>query len=628
MFSIRLDPLKAPKRPKKVPSEQIAEKQQPEPPLLDYHYITDPITAKEAVSILLEHKGVIGFDIETEKLPQYINHPEAGLNPHLSKIRLMQFYAEGLPTYIFDLRCVDIELIKPVFMQAELVAHNAIFELGHLYHAGLLIADIHCTLLTSKILPGNGKSPSLKNMCHKHLNIDLSKALQTSNWSQEHLSPEQLQYAALDAVLALKLHNVLWEQLKKNSQNLNYELFRQTMYPTMKMMYHGCRFDLAKHQVMKFVWERELKGLKSEFWELTKGEIDNISSNKQVSDWLIKNLPESILKDWERSEKTGHLSLDKDTIAQFVGCHPVINSYSQMQKLQKMVSTYGDSLAKKVNPRTGRIHPNYQIGGAATGRFTCSKPNLQQAPRLDEFRALFNVEDGKNLAAADYSQVELRVMAEMSGDQVMRKVYRQNGDLHLSTAASMTGKDANEVSKDERSAAKAVNFGLIYGMGAKGLVEYAKNTYGVKMSLREAKRYRKAFFETYPEIGPWQHKLFTGSDRSKITKTPLGRRIDIRQQPEKVYTRSRNYPVQGGAAEVMMHAMIILDNMIVESDLDIKLVNVVHDEIIIEVLAEHAEEAAKILEEAMVKGMLAVFSHATIEGLVDVKIGLSWAETK
>ena len=295
--------------------------------------------------------------------------------------------------------------------------------------------------------------------------------------------------------------------------------------------------------------------------------------------------------------------------------------------LNKKLTSFGNRYASNINPATGRIHASFIIGGTDTGRLACRNPNIQNPPKDSDFRALFAAPPRRVMVDGDYSQVELRVMAVVASEKTMLSAYRLGIDLHRKTAAALTGVPLDAVTKEQRQLAKAVNFGLLFGQGAPGLAKYAKTQYGVDMSLKEAEKYRKAFFDTYPGLPRWQRRTAELAEQSHSVKTPSGRvRTFKRKHGKSYFTAFLNTPIQGGAAEVMLAALAALDRRL--KGLDAKLVNVIHDEIRLEVAANDVPAAKAALEEAMVEGMLSVFPRANCNGLVEAHSGPNWAEAK
>ncbi|MFN2267262.1 MAG: DNA polymerase [Desulfonatronovibrio sp.] len=592
----------------------------PRRPEFEFEYVTDPQRAKDIVDTDLNTQEEIGFDIETSKIVRYSKHPQAGLSPHLSQIRLAQFCANSEKVFVFDVPKIGMDILKPV-LERKLVAHNAVFEMSHLYHAGIDLPFMDCTRLMDNAV-NNGNS-SLKEVTRKYLKFDISKDEQVSDWGATELSMEQLRYAALDAWLVKELYGILSELIVKRNRSGLYKLLRAAQRPVMRMAHTGFNFDVLGHQRLVKSLSEDFKNAEARLKDSLIIEV-KISSTKQLSDFYKGVLPSKTLKKWKRT-KSGDLCLDKDTIRQFAD-NPLVEPLAEYKRLKKLTESFGSTMLDYINPATGRIHPSYIIGAARGGRFTCSKPNLQQIPKTQEYRCLFSAPAGRKLVVADYSQVELRVLAMISGEPTMLEAYEKGHDLHKLTASAISGVPFEKVTKEERSAAKAVNFGLVFGMGAKSLAEYARNSYGVKMTSKEAKAAKEAYFTKYPRINIWHAKTTREGHNIGIAKTRMGRVEKL--IPERAYTQSKNVPVQGSAAEVLLAALALLDKRIDESGLDIKIVHIVHDEIVLDTAAKYAEQAKDILIEAMTAGMLKVFPEAFTEGLVEAEIADSWGGSK
>src|ERR1035437_9552479 len=584
-------------------------------------YVNCPEAAERAVEILVDKAGHFGLDVETAKLPPYAHHGQAGLNPHLSRIRLLQLYAGGPEVFVFDLFAVPTPVLRPL-LEKQFVAHNAIFDLGHLMHAGLEPGGIECTMLQANAL--SGKRPSLATLVETELGWRISKEQQVSDWSAPILSQEQIEYAALDAVLVHRLYPLLDREIRRKGRLRCYGLMRDAQHATARMQLNGCFFDRDAQQQLMRTWVADRERVHRELKTLLGAEV-NLGSHVQLAAWIQKNVDASLLNTWPRGAKAR-----PKTGAKVLALYPelpFVKTLMQWKILNKKLTSFGNRYAAHINPATGRIHADFRIGGTDTGRLACRKPNIQNALKDSDFRALFAAPDGRVMVGADYSQIELRVMALVAQEKTMLAAYRQNIDLHRKTAAALTGVPLEAVTKAQRQLAKAVNFGLLFGQGAAGLAKYAKTQYGVDMSFKQAERYRQAFFDTYPGLRRWQRRTAELAEASHSVRTPSGRvRTFKRKRGKSYFTAFLNTPVQGGAAEVMLAALAALDRRL--KGLDAKLVNVVHDAIVLEVAADQAAAAKTAVEEAMVEGMLSVFPRADCNRLVEAHSGCNWAEAK
>ncbi len=274
----------------------------------------------------------------------------------------------------------------------------------------------------------------------------------------------------------------------------------------------------------------------------------------------------------------------------------------------------------------GRLYPSWGVCAADTGRMSCSSPNVQNIPNKSRLGGLRGcvAPKGRRLVKADYSQIELRIVAKVAGEKAMLEAYRNGEDLHARTARNITGRE--EITKEDRQLAKAVNFGLLYGQGAQGLQEYARDKYGVKMSLEEAAEYRKRWFEAYPAIRAWHRREGASFDaRDDSASTLAGRLRRVGSFMEKV-----NHPVQGTGADGLKLAMALFNERLPEH-LDARLVIACHDELVVECPEELAEEVARFLEEAMVAGIDEVLNPGLdaahpdrVPVEVDVEVVESW----
>jgi DNA polymerase-1 len=584
-------------------------------------YVNSPEAAERAVEILVDKAGHFGLDVETAKLTPYAHHGQAGLNPHLSRIRLLQLYAGGPEVFVFDLFAVPTPVLRPL-LEKQFVAHNAIFDLGHLMHAGLEPGGIECTMLQANAL--TGKRPSLATLAETELGWRISKEQQVSDWSAPALSQEQIEYAALDAVLVHRLFPLLDSQIRRKGRLRCYELMRDAQHQIAHMQLNGCFFDREAQLRLMAKWVADSERVHHELKTLLGAEF-NLGSHIQLAAWIQKNVDASLLNTWPRGAKAR-----PKTGAKVLALYPdlpFVKTLMQWKILNKKLTSFGSRYSAHINPATNRIHPDFRIGGTDTGRLACRNPNIQNPPKESDFRALFAASDGRVMVVADYSQVELRVVALVAQEKTMLAAYRQGIDLHRKTAAALTGVPLDAVTKAQRQLAKAVNFGLLFGQGAAGLAKYAKTQYGVDMSVKQAERYRQAFFDTYPGLRRWQRRTAELAEASHSVKTPSGRvRTFKRKRGKSYFTAFLNTPIQGGAAEVMLAALAALDRRL--KGLDAKLVNVVHDEIVLEVAADQAQAAKTAVEAAMVEGMLSVFPRANCNGLVEAHSGCNWAEAK
>lgn len=543
--------------------------------------------ALESVNELFTHAKVIAVDTET-----------TGLNPFTSKLRLIQLAVKNESTIVIDCFKVLPEgraLIQKIMgSDAVKVFQNAKFDIQFLKASGIEVkGKLFDTMLAGQILRSSKGSykVNLASLVEHYLGEVLSKEEQLSDFSGA-LSDSQLEYAAKDAEVLLRLREQMIKVIKKNNLVEVARLEFACVYGIADLEYSGIHLSEDKWQLLTLAVEQEKTNTLEKLYpiigyptiqyglfESVENNAINLNSNKQVLTLLKKHGIEL-----ENSSK--------HSLAQYMD-HPVVRLLLDYRYATKALSTFLYGLPNQINPVTGRLHPRYGQNGAYSGRMSCGGPNIQQIPREERFRECFTAPKGRKLVIADYSQIELRVMAQYTQDPRMLEAYRTGEDLHKLTASLILEKHINEITKSERQAAKAVNFGLVFGMGAAGLKAYAKETYHSEMTLSEAELFRKRFFQGYKGIEKW-HKEIKRTLPSE-ERTLAGRKFIFKKSAG--MSGRYNTPVQGTAADILKNAIGNLHLALKGKDTDI--VAVVHDEIVLECPEESSESIAKLLTEIM-----------------------------
>ena len=584
---------------------------------IQYRFVKTITDIQPLLSSLNEH-SIIAIDTET-----------TGLDPFQNRIRLIQIAFINQPVFLIDLWKVSDDIIsslKKIFTSPALkIFHNAKFDLKFLIKSGFKIHGPYFdTMLAAQILSAGQKSQGFKlsDLVREELKIDLPKELQNSDWSGE-LSHEQLCYAARDAQVLLEIYHSLFLKLENVNLSATAKLEFECLPAVVDMELSGMLLhkkkwkklteELEKNQndLAATLQQRLHEGLKRTlqlpFMENlnTEGQLLNLDSPKQMLEALQQlGIP---------LKSTSH-----EELSQLSRQFPVIQALIDYRKVTKVLQSFASALPKYIHPITNRIHPDYWQIGTATGRFSCRNPNLQQIPRDQVFRECFIPSEGNLLVIGDYSQIELRVAAEISHDQRMIDAFQRNQDIHCLTASLLIGKDINKVTKEERQAAKAVNFGLLYAMGARGLQLYAQNSYGVEMTNQQAVDFRQRFFEVYQGIASWQKELGTSSLKEIRT---LNGRLRIWEDHPKI-TELFNTPIQGTAADIMKQAMAMSFPYLNRKN--VHLIGTVHDEILLESPQEKAQEISLFLKETMIKAGKKFIQQVPIE--VDIAIAKNWSE--
>jgi len=588
--------------------------------------------------------GPIGLDIETYVPPSMAPPPvlkvtrtgarvapakddKTGLDPHRAEVRLLQIYGGGDICAVLDMQAISWAMLTPLWAR-HLVIHNSQFELGFLRAQNIFPANVECTMQAAGLMLGVHRR-GLANSAEEYLGWRMSKDLQTSDWGAPALSEEQITYAALDAVAALSLWRKLeWDLLSFERLDA-YFLQRDAVPGAVEMAWCGIGINTVELELQITGWSAKLAHARSE-WEEETG-TPPPGTPREIRVWLESNLDEDELAAWPRTKKSGELSTATSELER-AGHLPALRPLLSLKRMEKLLSSFGESLNAQVHPITGRVHASYNVAGTKSGRWSCHNPNLQQAPgeRLAPgFRAIFEAPEGRVLVGADYSQMELRAAAEVSGDVALREIYEDGLDLHGLTAAAMAGVDPSDVTKEQRARAKPVNFGSIYGMGAKGLAAAAWNGYRVEMTPREAQSALRAFFRNYPTLKRWMRRY--ADDCRALRHIPIGagRVLENAWEPGGIrYTQCCNLPIQGICADVMMRAVSGVYHRLHAENVDAIMVAQIHDELILEVSTEAAEVVSTILATEMTGAFRTTFPDAPVGGLVDVRAGRSWADLK
>ena len=431
------------------------------------------------------------------------------------------------------------------------------------------------------------------------------------------------EYAAEDADVTMKLHQTLFPELEKTPTLL--KLFNEIEMPLVRVLSHiernGVLIDPQKLLAQSQEIEQRLAEVEAEVHQAA-GQEFNLASTKQLQEILFEKLGLPVKKKTPK----GAPSTNEEVLEELAQeGHIVPKLLIEHRGLSKLKSTYTDKLPQMINPKTGRVHTSYHQAVTATGRLSSSDPNLQNIPIRNEegrrIRQAFIAREGYKIVAADYSQIELRIMAHLAHDEGMLKAFTEGKDIHRSTAAEIFGVSLEEVTNEQRRNAKAINFGLIYGMSEFGL----SNQLGI--SRQEARTYMDAYFNRYPNVLQFMTDIKAKAAEQGYVETLLGRRLYLpeikssngmrRKAAERV---AINAPMQGTAADIIKVAMIGIDKMIF-GDENIKMIMQVHDELVFEVKAERVDHYSQLIKAEMEK---AIKLHVPL--IADVGVGDNWDE--
>ena len=430
-------------------------------------------------------------------------------------------------------------------------------------------------------------------------------------------------YAAEDADITLQLHEKLSADLIALPSLL--KIYREIEMPLLPVLQsierNGVKVDVVMLNKQSKQLAKQMTKIEKQVFELA-GESFNLASPKQLGVILFDKLGIPSVK----KTKTGQHSTAEDVLQELAGEHELPKLILEHRSLSKLKLTYTDKLPLQVNPDTGRVHTSYNQTGAATGRLSSSDPNLQNIPVRSEegrrIRQAFIAEKGNCLVSADYSQIELRIMAHLSQDKSLLKAFDEGVDVHRATAAEVFGITLDDVENEQRRAAKAINFGLIYGMSAFGLAKQ------LGIGRYEAQDYVDLYFERYPGVKNYMDTTRELAREQGFVETVFGRRlylpeINARNAQRRQYAERTaiNAPMQGTAADIIKRAMISVDVALQKSGLDARVVMQVHDELVVEVAEKQAHELAELLKSKMEQA-----ASLSVALVVETGIGPNWDE--
>jgi DNA polymerase I-like protein with 3'-5' exonuclease and polymerase domains len=548
----------------------------------------------------LTSQPVVGLDTET-----------TDLDPYTSRLRLIQL---AIPdrVYIIDFDhfaetdTKNSEALEPLrrLLSAPRpikIAHNAKFDAKFIKHKlGVDLGGLFDTLLASQLVGAGDieERHGLETVAGRYLNELVDKSERLSNWNLE-LTEAQLEYAARDAAILLPLREKLIERLKAESLVRVAQLEFECVMPVVDIELAGFfmhkdrwleqlgivekrRAELAE-QLQQVLAEESSQG--SLFGGPQREDI-NLDSQQQLTKALNRlgiPLPEST-RNWK--------------LQPLAAQYPVIATLLEYRTVQKALTSYGTNMIEMINPMTKRLHADFRQIGAPTGRFACTNPNIQQVPHAVEYRRCFSgYPDGRKLIIADYSQIELRILAEFSGDRGFMEAFNTGADLHRVTAAQVFNTGLDQVTKEQRDFAKRLNFGVVYGIGAQ---RFALMT---GLSVSEAENVLRRYFGTYRELDTYLRDAANRAVSDRQARTGSGRLVRFRydendrQQISMTQRNGKNTPIQGTSADILKRALRLLKDELAGTNAQI--VNIIHDEIVVEADADDAQEVAAKVERIM-----------------------------
>jgi DNA polymerase-1 len=611
---------------------QIEPEEKETRPDVDYQTIFSHSQLDELIQSMLSAKAV-AIDTETTSL-NYIEAELVGISVSIKPneafyIPLKHDY-EGVPAQID--RDTVLEKLKPWLENKDTikVGHNLKYDSHIFSNYGLnLQGQVFDTMMLSYVNNSIATRHNLGAVAKRYLNIDPSSYEDVAGKGAKQISFQQVGieeatfYAAEDADISLQLHHVLTPDLKK--QTALYDLYTNVEEPLIAVLAaverNGVLVDSTLLNKQSDEFEITLRTIEEKVYDAAEEEF-NLGSPKQLQEILFEKLGLPVLKKTPK----GQASTSENVLRELAMDFPIVKDILDFRTISKLKTTYTDKLPKMINQRTGRVHTSYHQAVTATGRLSSSNPNLQNIPiRTAEGRRIreaFVSPKGSKILAADYSQIELRIMAHISKDEGLLKAFQKELDIHTATAAEIFGIDLESVTGEQRRSAKAINFGLIYGMSAFGLSKQ------LKTNRNEAQDYIELYFSRYPGVKQYMDQTKETARDTGYVETVFGRRLYLPDIDASNYQRRQyaersaiNAPMQGTAADLIKKAMIRLHHEIIQQSLGAKIIMQVHDELVLEVIESDLIEVSKLTQEIMSN-----VANLELDLKVDVGIGDNWEQ--
>lgn len=523
-----------------------------------------------------------------------------------------------------------LALLKPLLEDESVlkIGQNIKYDLQILERYGICVSPVDDTMLLSYVLDAGLGNHGMDELARRHLGISTIKFSDVTGTGRSKITFAEVDletardYAAEDADITLRLHHLLKNRLIDERMVDVYETIERPLIPVLRHMeWCGIGVSLDHLRRLSDDFAARLGVLEKDIYQLAGCEF-TIGSPKQLGEVLFEKLG---LSTGRKSSKSGAYSTGADVLEELATSgHEVAERVLSWRQLAKLKSTYSDALAQQINPETGRVHTSYSMAVASTGRLSSSDPNLQNIPiRTEEGRKIrhaFIADDGKKLISADYSQIELRLLAHVADIAVLKEAFRDGRDIHATTASQMFGVPLDAVDGELRRKAKTINFGIIYGISAHGL--------SVRLGIgrKEAAQYIEQYFAQYPGIKAYMDEARDYAKKHGYVRTLYGRKVHLRdinaKNPNMRAFSERaaiNAPLQGTAADIIKRAMVAVWDHLKAEFPEARMLLQVHDELLVEAPDRQAEAVAALVKQEMERA-----AHLSIPLTVDVSIGDDW----
>ena len=598
----------------------------------NYHTIRTKNELDELIE-LMKNAPYISFDTETTSL-DYMNAELVGvsiaLKPNEAFYIPINHNYEGVEKQLEE--HFVLEALKPFLESDEIpkIGHNLKYDRHILQNLGIdLKGKLLDTMLFSYVNNSTITRHNLDAVSKRYLNINPTSYEDVAGKGAKQIPFSEVsievasEYASEDADISLKLYEHIEPLVQKETKlaKLYSEIEGPLIYTLGDIERNGVLIDSEKLNEQSKELEAKILELEQKV-QKSAGEDFNLGSPKQLQEILYEKLGLPVIKKTPKGQPSTAESVLQELSMDF----PIVQDILSYRAISKLKSTYTDKLPKMVNSNTGRVHTSYHQAVTATGRLSSSDPNLQNIPIRSEegrrIREAFIAPDGYKILAADYSQIELRIMAHLSRDQGLMDAFAKGQDIHQATAAEIFSTNIDEVTANQRRSAKAINFGLIYGMSAFGLSKQ------LQITRAEAQNYIEQYFDRYPQVKHYMDETKQSAKKMGYVETVFGRRLYLADIESSNYQRRQyaersaiNAPMQGTAADLIKMAMILLHQKIREESFEAKIIMQVHDELVIEVNENQSDELSEITTSVMSE-----ISKLDVDLKVDADIGNNWDE--
>ena len=600
----------------------------------EYFLITDPQEIDNWIKEA-EETGEVAVDTET-----------SSLDPHQAELIGISLSSKiGKACYIplghNSKKCVNkdvvIKKLRPLLEDPSIkkIGQNIKFDFIVFFMNGITISSLEDTMLMSYVLDAGKNRHNMDTLSEIHLNHKTIsfKELVGSGKKEIKFSEVDIDkakdYAAEDADITLRLYKKFLKSLKEEKMINIYEVFEKPMIKILAYMeIEGIRIDSKFLKTLSSNFEKKIEKIQKNIFKISKKNF-NIASPKQLGEIIYNDLKIANLKKTKKGGFATSASVLEDLAYKGNEFPKLVLDWRQISKLK---NTYTDSLPEHINPKTKRVHTSFLLAATTTGRLASSDPNLQNIPIKSEdgknIRKSFIAEKNNVLISADYNQIEMRILADLADVKELKKAFKNNEDIHSLTASQIFDKDIDKISQDQRRKAKAINFGIIYGISQYGLAKQ------INVSNYEAEEFLKSYFSKFPEIKVYMDKTIKFCRKSGYVNNIFGRRSHFSSINDKNYNvrnfqerAAINAPIQGSASEIMRLAMIRLNKRLrVQKNQKTKMLLQIHDELIFETPKDDAKKISKIIIEEMTSVAKSDQHSFSIPLTVDLNIGDNWGE--